>query len=102
MIRSSSWPTRTLTARSTAERRASRPVGSSLGAGAVEVTRASTLQVSAAFGAKEDELSRYFVNGIIDYGEPLRDLRSTLRRLVDQATSQRDPPPPSPCTTESV
>ena len=58
----------------------------------MEVTRASTLQVSAAFGAKEDELSRYFVNGIIDYGEPLRDLRATLRRLVDQATSQRDAP----------
>merc|ERR1711998_363998 len=49
-------------------------------------------EVSAAFGAKEDELSRYYVNGIIDYGEPLRDLRSTLRRLVDQVrTSDRTP-----------
>ena len=68
----------------------------------MEVTRASTLQVSAAFGAKEDELSRYFVNGIIDYGEPLRDLRSTLRRLVDQATSQRDRPPPPPLAPRRV
>ena len=45
---------------------------------------APVAQVSAAFGAKEDELARCYINGIVDYGDALRDLRSTLRRLVDQ------------------
>jgi vesicle-fusing ATPase len=49
-------------------------------------------EVKPKFGAKSDELSLYYKNGLVPYGKSFTDVRDALTRVIDQVKSSDKTP----------